>query len=123
VVKVYTENQYIKKHKPTNLRSYTMTTFTMNKLISTSRNDTATKFTFIKLIDAKKVIPLRLLPEQCNGNWTWQIDDADVLEYNSKTKQFSLEVYEFKDDDYELVKTLGHDDAYQVALSEGIIYE
>jgi len=24
--KVYTENQYIKKHKPTNLRSYTMTT-------------------------------------------------------------------------------------------------
>jgi hypothetical protein len=81
------------------------------------------KFTITKLIDEKKVVPARLLPEQCNGNFTWQIDDNDVLEYNTKTKQFSLEIYEFQNDDYELVKTLDHVDAYQVALAEGIIYE
>jgi hypothetical protein len=81
------------------------------------------KFTIVKLIDAKKVVPARLLPEQLGDNMTWQIDDKDVLEYNTKTKQFSLEIYEFQDDDYELVKTLGHDDAYQVALDEGICYE
>ena len=81
------------------------------------------KFTLLKLIDEKKVVPARLLPEQCGGNMTWQIDDKDVLEYNPKTKQFSLEVYEFQNDDYELVNTLGHDDAYQIALDEGICYE
>ena len=81
------------------------------------------KFTIVKLIDAKKVVPARLLPEQLGDNMTWQVDDVNVLEYNPKTKQFSFEIYEFQDDDYELVNTLGHEDAYQVALDEGIIYE
>ena len=81
------------------------------------------KFTVVKLIDDKKVVPMRLLPEQCGDVWTWQVDDINVLEYDRKTKQFSFEVYEFIDDDYELVNTLGHDVAYQVALDEGIIYE
>ena len=80
-------------------------------------------FTIVKLMDQKKVVPARLLPDEVNGNFTWQVGDTDVLEYNRKTKQFSLEVYEFIDDDYELVNTLDHDDAYQVALDEGIIYE
>jgi len=39
------------------------------------------------------------------------------------TKQFTLEVYEFGEDEWELVKTLGHEQAYQVALDEGIVYE
>lgn len=81
-----------------------------------------TNFTFIKLIDENKVVNARLLPEKANGKYTWQIDDKDVLEYDSETKQFSLEVYEFIDDDYELVKTLGHEDAKAVALADGIIY-
>jgi hypothetical protein len=81
------------------------------------------KFTLLKLIDEKKVVPARLLHDEVNGNFTWQVGDTDVLEYNRKTKQFSLEVYEFQDDDYELVKTLDHKDAYQVALDEGICYE
>ena len=81
------------------------------------------KFTIVKLINEKKVVPARLLPDQLGDNFTWQIDDKDVLEFNTKTKQFSLEIYEFQNDDYELVKTLEHADAYQVALSEGIIYE
>jgi len=80
------------------------------------------KFTFLKLIDQKKVVPIALLPEEVNGKFTWQIDDADVLEYDPKTKQFSLEVYDFIDDDYELINTLGHDDAYQVALQNNIVY-
>jgi hypothetical protein len=80
------------------------------------------KFTFLKLIDQKKVVPMSLLPDQANDKFTWQIDDKDVLEYNPKTKQFSLEVYDFIDDDYELVNTLGHDDAYQVALQNNIVY-
>jgi hypothetical protein len=65
---------------------------------------------------------IALLPEEVNGKFTWQIDDTDVLEYNPKTKQFSLEVYDFIDDDYELINTLGHDDAYQVALQNNIVY-
>jgi hypothetical protein len=81
------------------------------------------KFTVVKLIDQKKVVPARLLPEQSGDCLEWTVDDKDILQYNSKTKQFSLEVYEFQDDDYELVKTLGHDDAYQIALDEGICYE
>ena len=81
------------------------------------------KFTLLKLIDAKQVVPARLLPDVVGDSFTWQIDDKDVLEYNRKTKQFSLEVYEFIEDDYELVNTLGHKDARQVALNEGIIYE
>jgi hypothetical protein len=80
------------------------------------------KFTFLKLIDQKKVVPIALLPEEVNNKFTWQIDDTDVLEYDPKTKQFSLEVYDFIDDDYELVNTLGHDDAYQVALQNNIVY-
>jgi hypothetical protein len=80
-------------------------------------------FTIIKLIDQKKVVPARLLPEQSGDCLEWTVDDKDILQFNPKTKQFSLEVYEFQDDDYELVNTLGHDDAYQVALDEGIIYE
>lgn len=80
------------------------------------------KFTFIKLIDQKKAVPMALLPEEANGKFTWQIDDTDVLEYDPKTKKFSLEVYDFIDDDYELVNTLGHDDAYQVALQNNIVY-
>jgi hypothetical protein len=80
------------------------------------------KFTFLKLIDQKKVVPMALLPDQANDKFTWQIDDTDVLEYDPKTKQFSLEVYDFIDDDYELVNTLGHDDAYQVALQNNIVY-
>ena len=63
------------------------------------------KFTVVKLIEDKKVVPARLLPEQSGGNMTWQIDDKDILEYNPKTKQFSLEVYEFQNDDYELMMT------------------
>jgi hypothetical protein len=80
------------------------------------------KFTFLKLIEQKKVVPMALLPEEVNNKFTWQIDDTDVLEYDPKTKQFSLEVYDFIDDDYELVNTLGHDDAYQVALENNIVY-
>ena len=80
------------------------------------------KFTFLKLIEQKKVVPLALVPEEVNNKFTWQIDDADVLEYDPKTKQFSLEVYDFIDDDYELINTLGHDDAYQVALQNNIVY-
>jgi hypothetical protein len=80
------------------------------------------KFTFLKLIDQKKVVPMALLPDQANDKFTWQIDDTDVLEYDPKTKQFSLEVYDFIDDDYELINTLGHDDAYQVALQNNIVY-
>ena len=80
------------------------------------------KFTFLKLIEQKKVVPIALLPDEVNGKFTWQIDDADVLEYDPKTKQFSLEVYDFIDDDYELINTLGHDDAYQVALQNNIVY-
>ena len=80
------------------------------------------KFTFLKLIEQKKVVPLALLPEEVNNKFTWQIDDTDVLEYDPKTKQFSLEVYDFIDDDYELINTLGHDDAYQVALENNIVY-
>jgi hypothetical protein len=87
------------------------------------RIHTMANFTFIKLIDAKKTVPARLLPEKANGKYTWQIDDTDVLEYDPKTKQFSLEVYDFIDDDYQLVKTLGHDDAQAIALADGIIYQ
>lgn len=82
-----------------------------------------TKFTFIKLIDQQKVVPVRLLPEQSGDNYEWQIDDKDILSYNSKTKQFSLDVYEYQNDDWECVKTLGHDDARSIALQDGIIYE
>jgi len=81
------------------------------------------KFTLLKLIDEKKVVPARLLPEQAGDCLEWSVDDKDILQYNTKTKQFSLEVYEFQDDDYELVNTLGHDDAYQIALDEGICYK
>ena len=81
------------------------------------------KFTVVKLIDEKKVVPARLLPEQSGDCLEWSVDDKDILQYNTKTKQFSLEVYEFQDDDYELVNTLGHDDAYQIALDEGICYK
>jgi len=81
------------------------------------------KFTIVKLIDEKKVVPARLLPEQSGDCLEWTVDDKDILQYNPKTKQFSLEVYEFQNDDYELVNTLGHDDAYEMALDEGIIYE
>jgi hypothetical protein len=81
------------------------------------------KFTVLKLIDEKKVVPARLLPEQSGDCLEWSVDDKDILQYNTKTKQFSLEVYEFQNDDYELVNTLGHDDAYQIALDEGICYK
>jgi hypothetical protein len=80
-------------------------------------------FTIIKLIDQKKVVPARLLPEQSGDNLEWSVDDINILQYNPKTKQFSFEEYAFQDDDYELVNTLGHDVAYQIALDEGIIYE
>ena len=80
------------------------------------------KFTFLKLIEQKKVVPMALLPDEVNNKFTWQIDDTDVLEYDPKTKQFSLEVYDFIDDDYELINTLGHDDAYLVALQNNIVY-
>ena len=81
------------------------------------------KFTFIKLIDQKKTVNARLLPEQSGDNFEWQIDDKDILTYNPNTKQFSLDVYEFQDDDWQQVNTLGHEDAYQIALQDGIIYE
>jgi hypothetical protein len=81
------------------------------------------KFTVTKLIDQKKVVPARLLPEQSGDNLEWSVDDINILQYNPKTKQFSFEEYAFQDDDYELVNTLGHDVAYQIALDEGIIYE
>jgi hypothetical protein len=80
-------------------------------------------FTIVKLIDQKKVVPARLLPEQSGDNLEWSVDDINILQYNLKTKQFSFEEYAFQDDDYELVNTLGHDVAYQIALDEGIIYE
>lgn len=81
------------------------------------------KFTFIKLVEENKTVNIALMPEKVNGNYTWQINDTDVLEYNTKTKQFSLEVYEYLNDDYELVNTLDHNQAYQIALSNNIIYE
>jgi hypothetical protein len=81
------------------------------------------KFTIVKLIDEKKVVPARLLPEQEGDYFTWQIDDKDILNYNTKTKEFTLDIYEFIDEDWEQVKSLDHVDSYQVALSEGIIYE
>jgi hypothetical protein len=80
------------------------------------------KFTFLQLMNQNKVVPMALLPEKANDKFTWQIDDTDVLEYDPKTKQFSLEVYDFIDDDYELIKTLRHDEAYQVALQNNIVY-
>ena len=80
-------------------------------------------FTIVKLIDQGKTVPARLLPEQEGDYFTWQIDDKDILNYNTKTKQFTLDIYEFMDDDWEQVKSLDHADSYQVALSEGIIYE
>jgi hypothetical protein len=81
------------------------------------------KFTVTKLIDQKKVVPARLLPEQSGDNLEWSVDDINILQYNPKTKQFSFEEYAFQDDDYELVNTLDHDAAYKIALDEGIIYE
>lgn len=81
------------------------------------------KFTAAKLYKENKVIPIGLIPDEVNGNLTWQLNDADVLEYDRKTKQFTLEVYEFQNDDWELVDTLGHEAAYQAALNNGIIYE
>jgi hypothetical protein len=81
------------------------------------------KFTVTKLIDQKKVVPARLLPEQSGDFLEWSVDDINILQYNPKTKQFSFEEYAFQNDDYELVNTLGHDVAYQIALDEGIIYE
>jgi len=81
------------------------------------------KFTVVKLIDQNKVMPARLLPEQSGDYLEWSVDDKDTLQYNTKTKQFSYEEYEFQDDDWELVNTLGHDVAYKIALNEGIIYE
>jgi hypothetical protein len=81
------------------------------------------KFTIVKLIDEKKVVPARLLPEQEGDYFTWQIDDKDILNYNTKTKEFTLDIYEFIDEDWEQVKSLDHADSYQVALDEGIIYE
>lgn len=80
------------------------------------------RFTFLKLIDEKKTVNMALLPEEVNNKFTWQVNDNDVLEYDPKTKQFILEVYEFIDDDYELVDTLNHEQAYKVALEAGIIY-
>jgi hypothetical protein len=81
------------------------------------------KFTILKLIKEKKVVPAKLIPDENPRGFTWQIGDSDVLEYDRTTKQFTLEVYEFGEDDWELVKTLGHEQAYQVALDEGIVYE
>ena len=81
------------------------------------------KFTVVKLIDQKKVVPARLLPEQSGDCLEWTVDDQNILQYNTKTKQFSFEEYAFQDDDWDVVNTLGHDDAYKIALSEGIIYE
>ena len=79
------------------------------------------KFTVTRLIDNNEVVPVNLLPEQVGDNFTWQIGDTDILNYNTKTKKFSLEVYEFIDDDYELVKTLSHEDSKQVAIDNNII--
>jgi len=81
------------------------------------------KFTILKLIKEKKVVPAKLLGDQTPNWFTWQVNDSDVLEYDRTTKQFTLEVYEFGEDEWELVKTLGHEQAYQVALDEGIVYE
>lgn len=81
------------------------------------------KFTIVKLIDEKKVVPARLLPEQEGDYFTWSIDDKDILNYNTKTKEFTLDIYEFMNDDWEQVKSLDHADSYQAALDEGIIYE
>jgi hypothetical protein len=81
------------------------------------------KFTIVKLIDQKKIVPARLLPEQSGDCLEWSVDDTNILQFNTKTKQFSFEEYAFQDDDYELVNTLGHDQAYKIALAEGIIYE
>jgi hypothetical protein len=81
------------------------------------------KFTIVKLIDQKKVVPARLLPEQSGDCLEWSVDDINILQFNTKTKQFSFEEYAFQDDDYELVNTLDHDAAYKIALAEGIIYE
>jgi hypothetical protein len=81
------------------------------------------KFTILKLIKENKVVPAKLLADQTPNGFTWQVNDSDVLEYDRTTKQFTLEVYEFGEDEWELVKTLGHEQAYQVALDEGIVYE
>jgi len=81
------------------------------------------KFTILKLIKENKVVPAKLLGDQTPNGFTWQVNDSDVLEYDRTTKQFTLEVYEFGENDWELVKTLGHEQAYQVALDEGIVYE
>ena len=82
------------------------------------------KFTVVKLIDQKKVVPARLLPEQSGDYLEWTVDDQNILQYNPKTKQFSFEEYEFTEDSgWDVVNVLGHDVAYKIALSEGIIYE
>ena len=79
-------------------------------------------FKFLELIEQNKTVNMAILPEKVNNKFTWQIGDSDVLEYDPKTKQFILEIYEFINDDYELVDTLNHEQAYKVALEAGIIY-
>ena len=80
------------------------------------------KFTFIKLIENNEIVNVALLPEKYDHKYVWTVNDVDLLEYDVKTKQFNLEIYEFIDDDYQVVNTLGHDQAYQVALEAGIVY-
>lgn len=80
------------------------------------------KFTFIKLAENNEIINAALLPEKHGSKYLWTVNDVDLLEYDVKTKQFNLEIYEFIDDDYQVVNTLGHDQAYQVALQAGIVY-
>jgi hypothetical protein len=79
-------------------------------------------FKFLELIEQNKTVNIALLPEKVNGKYTWQIGDTDILEYDPKTKKLSLEVYDFINDDYEIVDTLPHEQAYKVALAAGIIY-
>ncbi len=79
------------------------------------------EFTFQRLAKQGKTVNVSLLPEIENHEYTWQIDDKDILKYNFNTRQFTLEVYDFINDDYELVNTLSHEDSKQVAIDNNII--
>ena len=79
------------------------------------------EFTFQRLAKQGKTVNVGLLPEIENHEYSWQVYDKDILKYNFSTRQFTLEVYDFIDDDYELVKTLSHEDSKQVAIDNNII--
>lgn len=81
------------------------------------------QFTFQKLAKQGKVVNVSLLPEIDTYQYTWQIDDKDILTYNFTTRQFTLDIYDFNEDteDWELLRTLSPEDSKLVAIENNII--